>query len=203
MSNLFEEPDEINEIDEPCNIEETTPLLEELIGEEEEVPPKKVKKPRKPLTEARKAQLREQLKKGREASLLKRSAKKNVKVMDKIKKEEAKVEVSVKKKILSEMEREQELEERLTIKIRNKIKKEQEDERKDNELKSLRQQIQELKMKNSTKTIKEEPSAIHEEPTVSGASGKVLRKSKPSEPIDIPKYNKFSPHNHFMGNRFY
>ena len=196
MSDLFEEPDEINEIDEPCNIEETTPLLEELIGEEEEVPPKKVKKPRKPLTEARKAQLREQLKKGREASLLKRSAKKNVKVMDKIKKEEAKVEVSVKKKILSEMEREQELEERLTIKIRNKIKKEQEDERKDNELKSLRQQVEELKMRS--KTIKEEPSAIHEEPT-----GKVLRKSKPSEPIDIPKYNKFSPHNHFMGNRFY
>jgi hypothetical protein len=196
MSNLFEEPEEIKVIDE----EETFPLLEDIEDIEDIEPPKKVKKPRKPLSDARKAQLREQLKKGREASLLKRSAKKNVKVMDKIKKEEAKVEVSVKKKIMSEMEKEQELEERLTIKIRNKIKKEQEDERKDNELKSLRQQVEELKKKRVPATIKEEPSGGEEEPT-----GKVLRRSirVASKPIDIPKYNKFSPHNHFMGNRFY
>ena len=109
---------------------------------EEEAPPIKVKKPRKPLTAERKAQLREQLKKGRETSLAKRQKGKQQKDLIKLKVNE-----------------EQALEDKLTKKIMARMKKEAEDERKNNELISLRAQVAELKKpkKKPLPTIKEEP----------------------------------------------
>ncbi len=153
---------------------------------EEEIAPIKVKKPRKPLSEERKAQLREQLKRGRETSLAKRTKGKQKKDLVKLKVEESKIEKVYKEKVLNDQNKEQELEEKLTKKIMARMKKEAEEERKNNELISLRAQVDELKKekekpKPKLETIKEEP----------------IRPQTPA-PI-VPQYNKFSPSNHFMG----
>ena len=87
------------------------------------------------------------------------------------------------------MEKEQALEEKLTAKIIARMKREAEEERKNNELISLRKQVEELKKskaKPKLETIKEEP----------------VQPAKMAVPI-IPQYNKFSPSNHFMSNGFY
>ena len=152
--------------------EETTPLIET---------PKK--KPRKPRTEKRKAELREQLKRGRETSLAKRTKGKQKKDLVKLKVEESKIENVYKEKVMNDQQREQELEEKLTKKIMARMKKEAEEERKANELISLRKQVEELKKAKAKPlpTIKEEPII-------------------PKAPVPVaPQYNKFSPSNHFMG----
>ena len=151
---------------------------------EEETAPIKAKKARKPLTEARKQQLREQLKRGRETSLAKRTKGKAKKDLVKLKVEESKVEKIYKQKVHSDMEKEQALEDKLTKKIIARMKKEAEEEARTNEIISLRAQVAELKKpkaKPKLETIKEEP--------------------RPATPAPVvPKYNKFSPSsNHFMG----
>jgi len=164
-------------------------VMEVAEANEEETPPTKVKKPRKPLTAERKAQLREQLKRGRETSLAKRQKGKQKKDLVKLKIEESKVEKVYKQKVQSDMEKEQALEEKLTAKIIARMKREAEEERKNNELISLRKQVEELKKskaKPKLETIKEEP----------------VQPAKMAVPI-IPQYNKFSPSNHFMSNGFY
>jgi hypothetical protein len=150
--------------------------------EEEEVPIK-VKKPRKPLSEERKNQLREQLKRGRETSLAKRTKGKQKKDLVKLKVEESKIEKVYKEKVMNDQQREQELEEKLTKKIMARMKKEAAEEARANELISLRAEVQALKKAKAKPlpTIKEEPII-------------------PKAPVPVaPQYNKFSPSNHFMG----
>ena len=149
------------------------------------VPKVKVKKPRKPLTEERKAQLREQLKKGRERSLAKRQAGKHAKELQKVKVMESEVEQKVAKKLKSQAESEQELEERLTIKIKKRLQKEKEEQEKENELISLRRQVAELKKPKEVKAVDPPP-----------------KREVKSEPIPVParqKMSKWSPSQHFMG----
>lgn len=149
-------------------------------------PPAKVKKARKPLSEERKAQLREQLKKGRERSLAKRQAGKQAKELQKVKVMESEVEQKVAKKLKSQAESEQELEERLTIKIKKRLQKEKEAEDKENELISLRKQVEELKKpKTEVKPLEPPP--------------KTEVKSQPIPVPTRPKMSKWSPSQHFMG----
>lgn len=92
--------EEIFEVEEDKPIEEEKVAVKEEATEEpneevkeivEETPkPKKKRKPRKPLTAERKAQLVEQLRKGRETSLAKRRAKKEKKKVDKEENEKVK-----------------------------------------------------------------------------------------------------------------
>ena len=155
---------------------------------EEEAPPIKPKKTRKPLTAERKAQLREQLKKGRETSLAKRQKGKQKKDLIKLKVNESKIETVYKEKIQSDMEKEQALEDKLTKKIMARMKKEAEEEARNNELISLRAQVAEFKKpkKKPLPTIKEEP----------------VQPAKMAVPT-MPQFNKFSPSTHFMSNGFY
>tara|TARA_R110002049_G_scaffold296158_2_gene484085 strand:- start:1915 stop:2523 length:609 start_codon:yes stop_codon:yes gene_type:complete len=158
--------------------------------------PKKGKKPRKPLSDARKAQLREQLKRGRETSLKKRQEGKKKKGLMKVKKEEVKIAVATTPPIENKVapsyniiNNDNDLEEKITVKIMKRLKKEAEEEKKNNELIYLRKQVEELK------TLKAKPKkleTIPEEPPV-----KKVVKDKPPEPPTQQVYNKFSP-NHFM-----
>jgi len=152
--------------------------------------PKKGKKPRKPLSDERKAQLREQLKRGRETSLKKRQEGKKKKGLMKVKKDEVNIAVTatppIEKKV-NIINNDNDLEEKITLKIMKRLKKEAEEEKKNNELISLRKQVEELK---TPKPKKLEP--IAEEPPT-----KKVVKDKPPEPPTQHVYNKFSP-NHFM-----
>tara|TARA_R110000823_G_scaffold33475_1_gene93697 strand:+ start:242 stop:841 length:600 start_codon:yes stop_codon:yes gene_type:complete len=155
--------------------------------------PKKGKKPRKPLSDERKAQLREQLKRGRETSLKKRQEGKKKKGLMKVKKEEVNIATAatppIEKKVSPSykiINNDNDLEEKITLKIMKRLKKEAEEEKKNNELIYLRKQVEELKTKpKKLETIAEEP------PT------KKVVKDKPPEPPTQHVYNKFSP-NHFM-----
>lgn len=151
---------------------------------------KKVKKPRKPLSDERKAQLREQLKKGRETSLAKRQKGKKQKELASVKQEDIKEYKAIETPRVSNYEREQELEARLTERITKKLIKQQEDEKRDKELIELRKQVELLKKPIGIAPIKEEKKPVE----------------KPAEPVRParPVYNKFSPHqNHFMGGSFF
>ena len=160
-------------------------VMEIAEANEEEPAPTKVKKARKPLTEKRKQELREQLKRGRETSLAKRQRGKQKKDLVKLKIEESKVEKVYKQKIQSDMEKEQALEEKLTAKIIARMKKEAEEEARNNELISLRKQVEELKKSRAKPKIE----TINEEP---------VQPAKMAAPV-VPQYNKFSPSSHFMG----
>jgi hypothetical protein len=154
---------------------------------EETQPPVKTKKARKPLSEERKAQLREQLKRGREASLEKRRANKQSKTLKKIKEEESVVRPSIQDRLRTDVDRERELEERLTDKISKRLQKQQEEKEKERELLSLRAELAELKKPKTVKVVEKAPEPV-----------------RPPEPVAAPTptrpvYSKFSPHrNHFM-----
>tara|TARA_R110000796_G_scaffold33098_1_gene86136 strand:- start:83 stop:652 length:570 start_codon:yes stop_codon:yes gene_type:complete len=189
MADLFES--------EQVNSEEVKVIENEVehemgkgIAQPDEPIKKKVKKPRKPLSDERKAQLREQLKKGRETSLAKRQQGKKKKELVSVKQEDLK-EYKAEAPRVSNYQKEVELEDRLAARISKRIKKQQEDERKDAELIKLRQQLAEMKKPIGIVPIKEEkPKPIE----------------KPAEPVRParPVYNKFSPHqNHFMGGNFF
>ncbi len=171
MSDLFEQ--DVNSPDvKLVDIEETVPT------------PTKTKKARKPLSEERKAQLREQLKKGREKSLEKRRANKQTKTLKKIKEEESVVHTSIAHRLKTDLDKEREMEERLTDKISKRLQKQQEEKEKEKELVSLRAELAELKKPKTVKVVE-----------------KAVDPPKPSAPVAIPKtvYSKFSPHkNHFM-----
>ena len=131
--------DELFENDSNEGDKEVSLEVEEIEEIDKETTPKS-KKARKPLSEARKAQLREQLKRGRETSLAKRTKGKQKKDLVKLKVEESKVEKIYKEKVMNDQQKEQEL-------------------ARANELISLRAQVNELK-KAKVKplpTIKEEP----------------------------------------------
>ena len=191
MADLFES-EQVNS-EEVKVIDNEQPVEHEMgkgVAQPDEPIKKKAKKPRKPLSDERKAQLREQLKKGRETSLAKRQQGKKKKELVSVKQEDLK-EYKAEAPRVSNYEREQELEARLTERITKKLKKQQEDERKDAELIKLRQQLAEMKKPIGIVPIKEEkPKPIE----------------KPAEPVrpSRPVYNKFSPHqNHFMGGNFF
>ena len=105
---VFETPE-----DEPVTLE-VEPAAEVEPEPEPEPEPEKVKRKRKPMSEERKAQLREQLKKGRETSLKNRQAKaskkktfkKAVSLEDQEKEEEA-LEVAKVRILEAEMRKEQ------------------------------------------------------------------------------------------------
>lgn len=174
MSDLFEQ--DVNSPDvKLVDIEETVQA------------PTKTKKTRKPLSEERKAQLREQLKKGREKSLEKRRANKQSKTLKKIKEEESVVHTSIVQRLKTDIDKERELEERLTDKISKRLQKQQEEKEKEKELLSLRAELAELKKPKTVRVVE-----------------KAVETPKSSAPVAIPTpvkpvYSKFSPHrNHFM-----
>jgi len=172
MSDLFEVSED----------EKTEPIVEEKPLEVVEPleKAKKVKKPRKPLSDERKAQLREQLKIGRLRSLEKRQGKKKAKELVKVKEEETIKEVEIKKKIKNDEDKEKELEERLTKRIHAKIEKENEEKRTRSEIDRLRKQVQEL-TNYKRETIPEVAPEV------------VIEKPKAKEKRQVT-FNKFSPY---------
>jgi len=192
MADLFESGETVNS-EEVKVIDNEVQVEHEMgkgVAQPDEPINKKVKKPRKPLSDERKAQLREQLKKGRETSLAKRQKGKKQKELASVKQEDLK-EYKTEAPRVSNYQREQELEERLTEKITKKLKKQQEDEKRDAELIELKKQLAEMRKPIGIAPVKEEKKKPIE---------------KPAEPVrpSRPVYNKFSPHqNHFMGGNFF
>tara|TARA_R110002012_G_scaffold263680_1_gene446869 strand:+ start:1659 stop:2234 length:576 start_codon:yes stop_codon:yes gene_type:complete len=191
MADLFESGETVNSEEVKVIDNEVEHEMGKGIAQEDEPINKKVKKPRKPLSDERKAQLREQLKKGRETSLAKRQQGKKKKELASVKQEDIKEYKAIETPRISNYEREQELEARLTERITKKLKKQQEDEKRDKELIELRKQVELMKKPIGIAPIKEEkPKPVE----------------KPAEPVRParPVYSKFSPHqNHFMGGNFF
>ena len=172
MSELFED-------DTPEPVEEPVETTEENIEMEiEEAPPKKAKKPRKPLSDERKAQLREQLKKGRENSLAKRQAAKKQKQKKKVIQDDIdnmKIGMEQANTIAG-------MEDLVTQRVMHRLKKQKEADSKNSELEKLRAELAELKKQKAStppkvETIKEEPEPVQPE--------------KPK--VSQTPYNKFSP----------
>ena len=111
---VFEKPEELK-TEEPIEVEAPIEEIKEEVKEEvkEEAPKRKKGKHKKPMSDERRKQLRENLRKGRETSLKNRKAKKESKKLEKakivVKKNEGKLEIRIR-----------ELEEQLQQK--NKIK---------------------------------------------------------------------------------
>lgn len=193
MADLFESGETVNS-EEVKVIDNEQPVEHEMgtgVAQPDEPIKKKVKKPRKPLSDERKAQLREQLKKGRETSLAKRQKGKKQKELASVKQEDIKEYKAIETPRISNYQKEAELEDRLAARISKRIKKQQEDEKRDKELIELRKQVELMKKPIGIAPIKEEkPKPVE----------------KPAEPVRParPVYSKFSPHqNHFMGGNFF
>lgn len=174
MSELFED----DVVDTPEPVEEPVEEPgEENIEMEIEAPPKKIKKARKPLTDERKAQLREQLKKGRENSLAKRQAAKKQKQKKKIMADDIdnmKIGMQHSNTIAG-------MEDLVTQRVMHRLKKEREADSKNSELEKLRAELAELKKAKATppklETIKEKVEPV-----------------EPAKPkVSATPYNKFSP----------
>ena len=169
----------------------------------------KPKKEKKPMSDERKAQLRETLKKAREVGKAKRDAKKKGKTIETIKEEEVKEILEpepkpkpVRKKKMKTIEVEdetpEEMEKRIEKKIMDRLAKEVEERRRVKELEDLRNEVKELRSaaqlrKDAAEEKKEEKEFIKER--------KVELKEEITQEVKAPlsRYNAFST---TKGSRF-
>jgi len=170
------------------------------------------KKEKKPMSEERKAQLRETLKKAREVGRAKRDAKKKGKTLETVKEEEVKeilepepkpkpVSQARKKKMRTievEDETPEEMEKRIEKKIMDRLAKEVEERRRVKELEDLRNEVKELRSaaqlrKDAAEEKKEEKQFITERKEE--LKQEITKEVK--EPLSM--YNKFST---TRGSRF-
>lgn len=169
----------------------------------------KPKKEKKPMSEERRNQLRETLKKAREVGKAKRDAKKKVKTLETVKEEEV-TEIlepepkpkPVRKKKMKTIEvideTEAEMEARIEKKIMDRIAREVEEKRRVKELEDLRNEVNQLRSaaqlrKDAAEQKKEEKAFITER--------KEELKEEITKEVKSPlsMYNKFST---TRGNRF-
>ena len=167
------------------------------------------KKEKKPMSDERKAQLRETLKKAREVGKAKRAATKKVKTLETVKEEEVEqilesepkpkpVRKKKMKTIEIEDETEEEMEARIEKKIMDRLAKEVEERRAKKELEDLRNEVKELRSaaqlrKDAAVEKKEEKQFIKER--------KEELKQEVVQEVTKPlsRYNAFST---TRGNRF-